>query len=174
MQEIRDIRVVKNETVAGIVPESWFEWGIGTEEDLASRSPEAVMLTAHDAVTANSRKSQPKLGKQVNQGRHDVHTVSLEQLPEMARPPGPSDQLGGSETKAFAKARNRSLQGAGAIACLWARPTDSLRVIPAAEFVGMERRFLGIEEHVAVRCPSATQSTRTPGTHASVPELERK
>ena len=33
------------------------------------------------------------------------------------------------------------------------RPTDSLRVIPAAEFVGMGRRFLGIEEHVAVRCP---------------------
>ena len=26
-------------------------------------------------------------------------------------------------------------------------------VIPAAEFVGMGRRFLGIEEHVAARCP---------------------
>ena len=33
------------------------------------------------------------------------------------------------------------------------RPTDALRVIPASEFVGMGRRFLGIEERVAVRCP---------------------
>ena len=38
-------------------------------------------------------------------------------------------------------------------AYLRARPTDSLRVIPTAEFVGMGRRFMGIEEHVAVRFP---------------------
>ena len=53
----------------------------------------------------------------------------------------------------MAKARHRSLQGSGAIACLWAWPTDSLRVIPTTKFVGFGRRFMGIEEHVAVRCP---------------------
>ncbi|CAN0184367.1 unnamed protein product, partial [Laminaria digitata] len=47
----------------------------------------------------------------------------------------------------------RSLHGAGATACLRARPTDSLCGLPAAEFVGMGRRFIEIEEHVAVRCP---------------------
>ena len=36
---------------------------------------------------------------------------------------------------------------------LRARPTDSLRFISAAEFEGMGRRLLRIEEHVAVRCP---------------------
>ena len=111
------------------------------------------MLAAHDAVTTNSRKAQQELGKLVNQGRHSAHTASLEQLPETARPRGPGDPLGGSETKAFAKARYRSLQGAGATASLRARPTDLFRVIPAAEIGGMERRFTGIEEHVAVLCP---------------------
>ena len=52
-----------------------------------------------------------------------------------------------------------------------ARPTDSLRVIPAAEFVGMGRRLLGIEEHVAVRCPccdAVEMATRHPArTHMS-------
>ena len=32
------------------------------------------------------------------------------------------------------------------------RPTDSLPVIPATEFVGIGRRFTGIEGHVAVKC----------------------
>ena len=76
----------------------------------------------------------------------------MEQLPAMTRPPGPGDQLGGGETKAFAKARRRSLQGAGPIAYLRARPRDSLRVIPAAEFINMGRRFIEIEKHVAMRC----------------------
>ena len=58
-----------------------------------------------------------------------------------------------TQTKTLAKARDRSLQGAGATGCLRARPTDSPRVIPATEFVGIGRCFMGIEEHVAVRCP---------------------
>ena len=110
------------------------------------------MLAAHDAVTTNSTKAQLKLGKLVNQGRHAARTAFLDQLPETSRPHGPGDPLGRCETKALAKARYRNLQGEGATACLRVRPTDSLRVIPAAEFVGMGRRFLGIEEHLAVRC----------------------
>ena len=88
----------------------------------------------------------------MNQGRHAAHTASLEELPKTASSPGPGDPIGGTETKAFAKARYGSLPGAGATACLWARPTD-FRVIPAAEFVGMGRRFMGLEGHVVMRCP---------------------
>ena len=111
------------------------------------------MLAAHDAVTINSRKAQQKLDKLVNQGRHAARTALLEQLLETAPPPGSDSPLRGSETKAFAKVRNRSLQGAGATGCLRARPTDSFRIRPAAESVGMERRFIEIEAHVAMRCP---------------------
>ena len=75
------------------------------------------------------------------------------QLLETARPPGPDDPLGGGETKAFAKVRCRSLQGAAATPCLRARPTASLCFIPAAEFVGRGRRFIGIKDHAAMRCP---------------------
>ena len=38
-------------------------------------------------------------------------------------------------------------------ASLRARPTHSLSAIPAADFVGMGRRFLGVEQNVAVRWP---------------------
>ena len=82
--------------------------------------------------------------KLVNQGRHAAHTASLDELPETARPPWTGRTHGWD--------RNQSLRE-GATVCLRARPTDSLRVIPAAEFVGMGRRFMGIEKDVAVRCP---------------------
>ena len=64
--------------MAGIVPKSWLEWGLGEEGDWAPRPPEADMLAVHDAVTTNSWKAQQKLGKLANKGRHDVHTVSLD------------------------------------------------------------------------------------------------
>ena len=131
---------------------SWLDGGC-VEVDQVPRPPETNMLAAHGAVTTNSRKAQQKLGKLVNQGRHVAHKPPLDQLPEMARPLGPDDPLGGSETRAFAKAGYRSRQEAGATACLRARPTDSLRVIPASEFVRIGRRFMGIDEHVVVRCP---------------------
>ena len=104
--------------MAGIVPEYWLEWGLRAEGDAAPRPPEVDILDAHDAVTTNTRKTQHKLGKLVNQGRHGAHTPSPDQLPETARPPGPDDPLGGRETKTVVKARYRSFQGAGATACL--------------------------------------------------------
>ena len=69
--------------------------------------------------------------------------------------------MGGTEPEAFAKALYMSLHGAGAMGCLRARPTDSLRVIAAdslrviaaAEFVGLGRVLMGIEEYLAVKCP---------------------
>ena len=122
--------------MAGIAPESWLEWGLGAEGDAAPRPPEVDMLVAYDTVTRNSRKAQHKLGKLVNQGRRATHTASPDQLPETARPPEPDDPLG-REAKPLAKARCRNLQGAGAIACLRAGPTDSLQVISAAKYVGI-------------------------------------
>ena len=92
------------------------------------------------------------MGKLVNQGRNAAHKASLGQLPETTRPVGPDDPLGGSETRAFAKARFRSLQGAGATACLRARPTNSFRVMPKPGFAGIGRRFMG-NEHVLVGYP---------------------
>ena len=132
---LRKIRVtwgVTKEAMAGIVPESWLEWGLNAEEDLASTSSEADMLVVHDAVTTISRKAQHKVGQLVNQGRHAAHTALMEQLPETVRPPGPDDPLGAGKTKVFAKTRYRSLQGAGATEFLRARPTYSLRVIPSS------------------------------------------
>ena len=45
---------VSKEEMAGIVPESWLEWGLVAEGDQAPRIPEADMLAAQDAVTTNS------------------------------------------------------------------------------------------------------------------------
>ena len=126
------------------------------------------MLAAHDAVTTNWRKAQHKLGKLVNQGRHAARTALLDQLPETTRPPGTGEPLGGRETTTFSKTCYRSLQGAGAIACLRARRTDSLRVIPATEFVDIGRCFVGIEEHVAVRCPCRHETDDVDTRHARI------
>ena len=115
------------------------------------------MLAAHDVITAISRNVQDKLGTLLIQGRHAAHRASL---PGTARPPGPGDPLGGCETKAFAKTRCRSLQEARTTACLRVRLTDSLRVAPTTEMVGMGRRFIEIEERVAAYdAPAAMQLT---------------
>ena len=44
LREIRDTWGVSKEAMAGIVPESWLEWGLGAEGDQAPRTPEADML----------------------------------------------------------------------------------------------------------------------------------
>ena len=91
LREIRDTSGISKEAMAGIVPEFWLERGLGEEGDRVPRPPGADMLTALDAVTTYSRKSQQKLGKLVNQGRHAAHTAWLGQLPDTARTPGPGD-----------------------------------------------------------------------------------
>ena len=93
LREIRNTLGITKEDMAGIVPESYLEWGLGAGEDAVPRPPEVGILTAHDAVATNSRKDQHQLGKLVNQGRHAAHVASLDQLPETARPPGPDDLL---------------------------------------------------------------------------------
>ena len=169
-RKIRDTWGVSKEAMAGIVLESWLVWDLDVEGDQVPRPPEADILAVHDAVTTKSRKAQQKLGKLVNQGRHAANKTPLDQLQETARPPGSADVVGGSETMTFAKARYRSLQGAKAIACLRARPTDLLRVIPASQFVGIGKSFMGIEEHVAVRCPCCKCGRRGHPTCTHLPQ----
>ena len=41
---------------------------------------------------------------------------------------------------------------------------------PKTELVGIRRRFMGIKEHRAVKCPCCDATIRTPDTHVSVPE----
>lgn len=116
------------------------------------------MLAAHDEVTSDPGKPTTKMGKLANRGRHAAHTASLDhQLSETARPPGSDDPLlyGGRKTRALAKTRCRSLQGAGTTTAWYrARPTDSLRVLTASEFLDMvqRQRVLGIEDYVAATC----------------------
>ena len=155
LREIRDTWGVTKEAIAGIVPESWLEWGLGAEGDLASRPPEADMLAAHDAVTTNHpRKAQQKFWKLVKPGTICFPHSLAGTAARDSTPAETGDPLGGSETETFGRVPHRSLQGAGgAAACLRVRPTHSLRVLPAAELVGMGRRFIGIEGHVAMRYP---------------------
>ena len=57
LREIRDTSGISKEEMAGIVPESCLEWGLGAEGGAAPRPPETDILVAHDAVTTNSRES---------------------------------------------------------------------------------------------------------------------
>ena len=117
---IGDTSGVPKEEMAGIVLESWME-------DAAPRPPEGDMIAAHDTVAIYSRKSPTKIGKLVNRGCHAAHMASsLDQPPETARPPDPSDPLDGTEAKAIDQARCRSPQGAKYTACLRVRPADLL------------------------------------------------
>lgn len=90
--------------MTGIVPESWFEWSLGTGTPLQGPQRPTCWL-AYGPITTNSSRAQQQLGKLVNQGRHIAQTPPLDQLqPETAHPPGPDDSLGRGETNAFAKA----------------------------------------------------------------------
>eukprot|EP00904_Undaria_pinnatifida_P006577 jgi/Undpi1/3049/HiC_scaffold_15.g06425.m1 len=79
----------------------------------------------------------------------DMHGVSEEAmaniLPETTPQRGADDREGGEETKCLAKARQWSQSGE--------RLVDSARVTPASVFVAAGRRFLGVEEFLAARCP---------------------
>ena len=50
LREIRDQSGVTKEEMASIVPESWLEWGLGTEGDAPPRSPVVDILAAHDGL----------------------------------------------------------------------------------------------------------------------------
>ena len=138
-RKIRDTWGVSKEAMAGIVLESWLVWDLDVEGDQVPRPPEADILAVHDAVTTKSRKAQQKLGKLVNQGRYAASTAYLDQLPETARPPGPGDPLRRKESKAFAKARYKSMQGPGVTAANGLTPCHT-----RIQIRGIERRFMGL------------------------------
>eukprot|EP00904_Undaria_pinnatifida_P007452 jgi/Undpi1/3837/HiC_scaffold_16.g07206.m1 len=83
---------------------------------------------------------------------------SKDQLPETRPQQDTSESQGKKETRDLARARERSQSGSGATAFLRARPVDSARTIPASEFVTAGKRFLGIEEFLAARCPRCSEA----------------
>ena len=133
-----------------IWPLIWLEWGLGLKREQAPGPPEADMPT-HDAGATDSRKIQQTLGKLVNQGRHAAHRASLDQLPETARPlgtgrparreskPGRSPRL---DTRGDREHEPPHAFGRG-------QRTLSVSCLHHSSFVGIGRRFMGIEEHVA-------------------------
>ena len=139
--------------MANVDPESWRNRAFRANEERASWLSDVEVLPAHDGETTSSHKAQHNLGEQVNRGRYQRYVASLDQLPEEAGPSGSNGVFGGIETRDLAKTRQRSLSGPGAVACLRAKPVDPTRIIPASEFVSIERRFLGMEGLLAARCP---------------------
>ena len=137
--------------MANVVPKSWRNRAFRANEERASWPSDVEVLPAHDGETISSLKAQHKLGQQVK--RYQRYVASLDQLHEKAGPSGSNDVFGGIESRYPAKARQRSLSGPGAVACLRARPVDPVRIIPASEFVSIGRRFLRMEEPIATRCP---------------------
>ena len=162
IRDLRDVHGVSEEAMATIVPESWRDRAFRAGEQSASGQSIIEVLPAHGAETTSSSKAQYRLGKMVNRVRYDRYVTCVEQLPETNPPRGTGDPLVEKEMRGFAKARQRSQSGPGTTAFLMARPVDSSRVIPAPEVLYAGRRFLGMDEFLATRCPccGATDADR--------------
>ena len=93
--EIRITWTFPKEAMAGIVPDSWLDWALRTEEEVTPSPPEVDMLAAHNTVT-----------------------TSLDKLLETARQSGPATPLERMEVRALAKNHYRSPQWGGATALL--------------------------------------------------------
>lgn len=74
LREIRGTPRVPKAEMIGVVPESWRGCSLGTKEEAASNPLRVDMLTAHDAITTDSRETHQKLGKLANWSRHAAHT----------------------------------------------------------------------------------------------------
>ena len=145
---------VTAEALSAVLPAGLVAWANGpTGEDGELAAPTIDVLCGHDLPGTGKRRLQGKLGKLINGDALETFVASLDHLPAAGRRPAPDDPFGGVETSDLAKARHRSMSGPGALACLRAQPSDARLVIPADEFVRMERRFLGIEPYVAPTCP---------------------
>ena len=107
-----------------VVPESWRNRAFRANEGTASGQSDVEVLPERDGETIISHKAQLKRGQQVNRVRYQRYVSSLDELPDEAGPSGSNDVFGGFETRDIAKARQRSLSGPGAAACLRARPVD--------------------------------------------------
>ena len=153
VRDLRDVHGVSEEAMANIVPESWRDRAFRSEEQGASGQSVADVLPAHDAEAISSSKAQHRLGKLVNRVHYERYVSSLDQLPVTRPQRDTSEYQVEKKTRDLAKARQRSQSGSGATAFLRARPVDSASTIPASEFVTAEKRFLGIEEFLAARCP---------------------
>ena len=139
--------------MANIVPENWRNRAFRAEKQGASGQSIADVLPAHNAETISSSKAKHRLSKLVNRAHYERYVSSLDQLPETRPQRDTSESQGEKETRDLAKARQRSQSQSRATAFLRARPVDSARTIPTSELVTAGKRFLGIEEFLAARCP---------------------
>lgn len=122
--------------MSGLVLEFWLGRRLGADEDIGPRFSETDVLAVHNASTINPRTVHQQQGNLIYSVGHAAPATSLNRLSETPRPSEPDNPLGGQETRALATARHSSPSGAGPATCLRARPTDSLHVVPASEFVG--------------------------------------
>ena len=144
---------VSEEAMANVVPERWWDKAFREGEQDVSWQSFAEVLPAHDAETISSSKAQHIPGKLVNRVRYERYGASLDQLSETTPQRGTGDSQGVKETQGLARAQQRSQSGLGSTAFSRARPVDSAGNIPTPGFVTAERRFLGMEEFLVVRCP---------------------
>ena len=154
--------------MADIVPDSWLERGLGAEG--------GGRLQAPPRPTRDHQQLKKVLAKVGKAGQPGPARRAHSFAGPAAGDGTPDDPLRGREARAFVKDRRRSLQGARATKYLQAWPTDSLvHVIPVVEFVGIGRRFSGIEEHVAMRYPCCDAvDVGTPDTLSTFPEPGRR
>ena len=151
---LRDDGGVIEEEMSDVVPRGWRDRAFRPEKVSASGNSDLEVSEAHDAETTNSHKAQKKPRKQDNRVRYDRYVTSSDGLPPHARPPAEVGPFGESETREFAKARQRSQSGPGVAAWLRARAVDVQRVIPAQELLYAGWRHLRTEEHLAAACPA--------------------
>ena len=142
--------------MANVGPGSWRDRAFRAGEQGVSGQSVADVLPAHDAEAISSSKVQHILGKLINRVGYEKKHPSLCWTSSPRR--GPSEKqatlkASSKETRGLAKARQRSQSGSGATAFLRTRPVGSARTTPASEFVTAGKRFLGIEEFLAARCP---------------------
>lgn len=95
--------------MVGIVPESWLECDLGTEEDDVPRPSGIDMLTVHNPRTTNPHKAQETVGELVNHIRCAVHAAALDKLPEAARLSEPYNPLGGQEARPLGRVHHKRL-----------------------------------------------------------------
>ena len=110
VRDLRDIHGVSEEAMANVVPGSWRNRAFRANEKGVSGQSDVEVLPAHDGETISSHKAQHKLGKQVNRVRYQLYIVSLDQLPEEARPSGSNDVFGESRLEISPRPVNGAYQ----------------------------------------------------------------
>lgn len=93
------------------------------------------VLEGHGFSGNGNRRMLGNLGNLVRTFAYERYTASLDAVPEAGHPLGPDDPYGGIEPGNMAKARQESIAGRGAMACLPTRALAHARTTPRVEYV---------------------------------------